>query len=171
MFNNTKLIQRSRWFLIQTYLLVATMFLPARLLAKELRRNNCWKQYLHYQKAVCKVESNHLRVKFLENCKRADVIPKFLKFRIPNNGCFDEKSVRDFQRKLLNGEILKAKVDLKSLNNTLDEKRLILKEVAPDKCLPSIVVHTRNTRITTRLEQMKTHNKGCRRSKHVLSSM
>ena len=141
------------------YLLITTMYLSARLLAKELRRNNCWKQYLHYQKAVCKVENNSLRVKFLENCKRADVIPKFLKFRVPNNGCFDEKSVHDFQRQLLNKEVLKAKGERKLLSKNLEEKRRLLREVAPTKWLPSIVVYTRNTRVMTRWEQMGTHNK------------
>ena len=92
------------------------MFLPFRLLALELKRSSCWKQYLHYEKTILKVESNSLRIKFLENCKRADLIPNFLKFRIPNNGCFDEKSIHDFQRQLLNKELLNAKQNLKSLN-------------------------------------------------------
>ena len=99
------------------------MILPYRLLAKELQRSCCWKQYLQYQKALCKVECNSLRIKFLENCKRADVIPKFLKFRIPNNGCFDDNSIHNFQKQLLNKELQRAKTDFQALNTTLEEKR------------------------------------------------
>ena len=114
--------------------------------------------YLHYQKALCKLENNSLRVRFLENCKRADIIPKFLKFRIPNNGCFDEKSIHDFQIQLLKKELQKAKGDLNSWRNNLDEKRRQLSSVAPTKCLPSIAIHTRIARVKTRCKQKRTHN-------------
>ena len=134
------------------------MFLPIRLLALELKRSGCYKQFLHYQSALIKVERNSLRIKFLENCKRADVIPKFLKFRVPNNGCFDERSIHDFQRKLLHKELQKAKNDLKMLNDKLDEKRHLLRTTAPGKCLPSVILHTRQMRILTRQEQLRTHN-------------
>ena len=91
------------------------MFLPRRLLAYELSRNGCWRNFLHYQKALLKAETNRLRTKFLENCKRSDLIPKFLKFRVPNNGCFDDKAVHEFQKRLLNKEIMKAKDNNQSL--------------------------------------------------------
>ena len=135
------------------------MFLPVRLLALELKRSSCWKQYLHYEKTINKVENNSLRIKFLENCKRADVIPRFLKFRIPNNGCFDERSVHDFQRKLLTKELQKAKYDLQLLHKNLEEKRRQLIQVVPRKCLPSVAVHTRNSRLRTRREQSSKHNR------------
>ena len=135
------------------------MFLPLRLLALELKRSSCWKEYLHYQKFINKVESNSLRIKFLENCKRADVIPRFLKFRIPNNGCFDEKSVHEFQRQLLRKELYKAKTDLETLNISLNEKREKLKLKAPRKCLPSIILYTRYARLNTRKEQKETHTR------------
>ena len=134
------------------------MFLSLCLLARELQRSGCWKQYLQYQKAICKVESNSLRIKFLENCKRADIIPKFIKFRIPNNDCFDEKSIHNFQRNLLNKEIHKAKNDLQILTTTLNEKRQQLTSVAPEKALPSVVIYTRLTRPNTRRQQCKIHN-------------
>ena len=135
------------------------MFLPLRLLALELKRNDCWKEYLQYQKILCKVKNNNLRIKFLENCKRAELIPNFLKFRIPSNGCFDEKTVHDFQRQLLSKELLRAKNDLKVQNSTLDEKRDRLRQTAPNKCLASIVVHTRNARGKNHQTQERTHNK------------
>ena len=95
------------------------MFLPYRLLAKELQRSCCLKQFLQYQKAICKLENNSLRIKFLENCKRADIIPKFLQFRVPNNGCFDGTSIHNFQKQLLNEELQKAKNDSQTLTTTL----------------------------------------------------
>ena len=139
--------------------LVTAMFLPLRLLALELKRSYCWKHYLRYLKGVNKVESNSFRIRFLESCKRSELIPRFLKFRIPNNGCFDEKSIRLFQHRLLNKEIQKAKNDLKTSTKNLDEKRHDLQSNAPLKCLPSIALYTRETRIATRRKQLRTHNK------------
>ena len=140
-------------------LLVTTMFLPHRLLALELERSSCWKQYLHYQKTLIKVENNSLQIKFLENCKRADLIPRFLKFRIPNNGCFDEKTVHNFQKQLLKKELCRAKEDLKKTQSHLEEKRDALRNTAPDKCIPSIILHTRRMRRKARQEQSRTHAK------------
>ena len=105
------------------------------------------------------MERNSLQVKFLENCKRADLIPKFLKFRIPNNGCFDDKNVHEFQRHLLKKELIKAKNGQKGLEENLEGKRRILREVTPRNCLPSVILHTRNTRVETRREQLRNHNK------------
>merc|ERR1711888_564566 len=140
-------------------LLVTTMILPYRLLAKELQRTGCWKQYLQYQKALCKVECNSLRIKFLENCKRADVIPKFLKFRVPNNGCFDDSSVLNFQKRLLNKELQRAKTGLRALGSALEERRQQLRAVVPERTLPSVVIYTRLSRLTTRRQLTEVHNK------------
>ena len=108
---------------------------------------------------MLKEENNSLRIKFLENCKRADLIPRFLKFRIPNNGCFDDKTVHTFQQQLRNKELIRAKDDLKNIKHQLEEKRVALKNATPEKCIPSIILHTRNMRHRTRQEQSKTHAK------------
>ena len=105
------------------------------------------------------MERNSLRVKFLENCKCADLIPKFLKFRILNNGCFDYENIHAFQRQLLKKELIKVKNDQKGHEENLEGKRRILREVTPRNCLPSVVLHTRNTRVKTRREQLRNHNK------------
>ena len=47
------------------------IILPLRLMAKDLLRIGCWKYYLHYENALCKVERNILRIKYIESCKRA----------------------------------------------------------------------------------------------------
>ena len=128
-------------------------------MAKDLQRSGGWRCYLHYQKALLKVERNCLRVKFLENCKRADLIPKFLQFRVPNNGCFDDDSVHNLQKRLLNNELLKAKADRKALDSVLVERRHQLRVVVPDKTLPSVAVYTRLERRDTRRQGTEVHNR------------
>ena len=122
------------------------MFLPLRLLATELHRNGCWKDFLQYQKTLLKTENNKLRIDFLVNCKCADLIPKFLKFRIPQNGCFDDKAVHDFQKRLLNKEIIRAKETHTFLLESLDAKRLSIRLKAPTKCILSIILYTRRAK-------------------------
>ena len=85
--------------------------LPYKLLILELKKSNSLIKYLQYEKALCKVVNNKARIQFLDDCRRSNIIPKFLNFRIPNNDCFDNESVYSFQKKLLHQEIVKAKGD------------------------------------------------------------
>jgi len=135
------------------------MFLPFRLLALELKRSNCDKDFYRYLRTVRKAERNSLRIKFLQNCKQADIVPHFLKFRVPNNGCFDDQSIKQFQQKLLHKEIVKAREDQKSRISELSEQRNTIKQNAPIKTIPSIVLFTRLNRIETRKQQKATHDK------------
>ena len=135
------------------------MYLQHRLLAIELRRNGCWKDFLHYQKTLDKCENNALRIKFLENCKRADLIPNFLKFRIPTNGCFDENSIHDFQKRLLHKETIRAKENRQFLLQKLNERRTTLRDKTPAKCIPSIVLYTRIAVKEHRQKQTIVHDK------------
>ena len=98
------------------------MFLPLRLLKLELKRSDCVKQYLQYVNSLDKLDKCCLRIKFLEECRNFDIIPKFLNFRIPNNGCFDQKSIHMFQRNLLHKEIIKAKNQFSICEIRLSEK-------------------------------------------------
>ena len=86
------------------------MFLPYKLLMLECKRNDNWKDFLQYRKTVRKKENHCLRINFLENCLKANIVPRFLKFRIPANGCFDDKAVLDFQLRLLRRNYLKREV-------------------------------------------------------------
>ena len=95
----------------------------------------------------------------MENCRRADVIPRFLRFQDPNNGCFDEKSVHEFQCGLLRKEIYAAKENLKQVKEKLDRSRSSLCTKAPRRLLPLITVYTRKARVDTRRELMQRHNK------------
>ena len=138
-------------------LLVVTMYLPFRLLATELRRKNSWKIYLDYQRSIAKVENNNLRIKFLENCLQSDLIPRFLKFRVPKNDCFDNKSVHDFQRKLLKKEWIKAKDNNKICVERLDKLRSELVMRVPEKCIPSVVLYSTYFRRQLRSKLSKRH--------------
>ena len=139
--------------------LVVTMFLPHRLLALELQRNGCLKQYQEYLHTVKDLQRNSLRIKFLQNCKQANIIPRFLKFRVPTNGRFDNESVRAFQLKLLHKEIIRAKHDEKDKVEVLEKRRNAVKISAPDKTLPSIALYMRVCRQKTHHDQAKVHNK------------
>ena len=117
--------------------------LPRHLLTLQLQRSDCWKEFLQYEKHIKKLENNRLRLKFLESCKHADIIPRFLNFRIPNNGSFDKKSIHDFQCSLLRKEMISAKENHEKITNRLAEKRSELQKKCPIKCLPSIVFQVR----------------------------
>ena len=120
-------------------ILPITMFLPNKLLKTELQRNECFKLYLQYKTAVKKLDNCQLRISFLEKCRDSDIISKFLNFRIPTNGCFDQTSVHNFQRGLLIKETGKAKTLLSECQIRVDEKRFALREKVPKKCQTSFV--------------------------------
>ena len=86
--------------MIESNLQMSNMIAPRRLLAIALQREQNWKYFLKYEKLIEKIVKCEQRVVFLGNCKKADIIPKFLKFRIPNNGCFDNDAVHAFQKKI-----------------------------------------------------------------------
>ena len=135
------------------------MFLPRRLQAIELQRRKGWKYFLNYKKLIEKTVNCDQRIIFLQNCKKADIIPKFLKFRIPNNGCFDDNAVHTFQKSLLQKEISKAKEQLKILNNQSQDKLYILRDHTPAKCIPSVLFHIRHFRNELKTKTIETHCK------------
>ena len=130
----------SLFYTITTWM---NMLLLYRLLSTELSRSECMNNYLQYQKCLIKIEKNSLRQKFLDSCYKADIIPRFLKFRIPNNGVFDQKSVFEFQKGLLRKELYRAREDGRVLNATILEKRRTVQEAIPEKLLPSVAFHSR----------------------------
>lgn len=129
------------------------MFLPNKLFNWELRRNGWWKIYVRYRSSLQKLERNNLRLKFLESCSRSEIIPRFLAFRIPNNGCFDDRAVRQFQLKLLRKEIVNAKGDVKCSAEKVCLNRKEIQQHVSQKCLPSIVLHTRIYVKNVRIDQ------------------
>ena len=134
------------------------MLLPLRLLETSLKRSDGWNEYLDYTKSLVKLEHNHLRINCIESCRSADIIPQFLKFRVPNNGCFEPTIVHNFQRKLLKEELAKAKQNLEQNINNVESKRTALKNKVPPDLIPSVAVYSRCEVRETRLKVQSTHN-------------
>ena len=109
-------------------------------------------------------------IQFVENCRSADVIPKFLNFRIPNSGSFEPTAMQNFQRKLLKEELFKAKKALAEHESKVFEKRNILKSVLPSKLLPLVLLFARVKLYNRRENVEATHTKNgkvCRKNKGV----
>ena len=117
-----------------------------------MKRNGSWKEYLHYRKVLRQKENHRLRINFLENCLKANIVPRFLKFRIPVNGCFEDKAVLEFQLRLLRKEIYSARGDLRAALEKLEENRNKLKQKVKVNIIPSIILHTRYDNRTLRRE-------------------
>jgi len=130
-----------------------------RQLAQELHRSGGWKEFQQYRKELKKHQKNTLWINFIEQCKQSDLIPNFLRFRIPSNGCFDDKQVREFQHKLLRKEIFTAKTELSSCNERLTEKRNAMMKAVPRRLRPSIWLCTQVGISKVRRNQQLIHNK------------
>ena len=137
----------------------STMFLPFRLFKKELQRVDCFREYLNYVKSLKKHDNCALRISFLEQCRDSEITPKFLKFRIPNNGVFDDSSVHNFQRGLLHKEIGKARTALTQCITRLDQSRHCITQKLPSRCVPSAVIYSRIDRVAHRKATSATHEK------------
>ena len=135
------------------------MFLPFCLLALCLQRSNCWKEYRDYDRSLRKLVNFRCRIDFIEKCIQADIIPRFLKFRIPENGCFEPTAVHNFQRNLLKVELGKAKKLKENHINVIETKRTLLKDKILPKLIASVVFHTRQTVKQTRQDVQNTHAK------------
>ena len=64
--------------------------------------------FMAYRRKRLKIENTRFRQRFLLDCQKNDIIPRFLKFRVPENGCFEERIVHNFQKRLLRREIAEA---------------------------------------------------------------
>ena len=84
------------------------ILLPPPLLRLGLKRKLTWKLVLDYLKHFNNLNSNFLRIKFLRKCLVNDIIPDFLRFRVPDNGVFSDQAVHSFQLRLLRSEISQA---------------------------------------------------------------
>ena len=133
--------------------------LPYTLFKRKLQNNDCFKQYLQYKTSLTKLDNCQLRISFLEKCRDSDIIPKFLLFKIPSNGCFDQTSVHNFQNGLLVKEIGKAKVTFLECQVRLEEKRRILRVKVPYILLPSVVWYSRGERRRNRKTVESKHEK------------
>ena len=121
----------------------------------ELRRNGCWKIYLRYRTSFQKLEMNNLRLKFLENCRKADIIPMFLKFRVTKNGCFDDRNVMDSQKKLLKKEIVAARNDSKVLMEKITNFRKAIYRFCKKKDVDNELMTDINVKTLTYIKNCK----------------
>ena len=135
------------------------MFIPFRLLAISLKRTECWKVFLDYQRSLMKLVNCMCRITFLEQCYQADIIPKFLKFRIPENGCFEPTVVHNFQQNLLKRELNKAKKLKETHQNVVHTTRTMLRDSISAKLIPPVAFYTRQTVKQVRLGVQQTHSK------------
>ena len=119
------------------------MFFSYRLLAKYLKKEEQWKMFLEYERALLKRMRNSCRINFLNSCLQADIVPRFLKFRVPKNGCFEPTIVHNFQKRLLKEECNKAKKAREVHDATVKDIRDALKFSVHRRYLPSIIVHSR----------------------------
>ena len=120
-------------------LFMATVILPNFLLKKILQRHNIWICYQRYCKQLAKQIYAKKRVAFLKECKKNDLVPDFLKFRVPDNNCFDPSSVKNLQLRLLPKELHQAIEEVKRKENLQDVIRTELRETAPVHLLPMVV--------------------------------
>ena len=108
---------------------------------------------------IKKREQTFERIKFITKCRTADIIPRFLRFRIPENGCFEPTMVHNFQRKLLNQELKRAKDQLCLHNESIDRVRKEVRESVPSNYIPSIVFNTRHIIYATRSTVNERHQR------------
>ena len=92
---------------------MTTVLLPAVWLRQILKRKLTWKIVLDYLKFFKKAQVSVHRLMFLRKCLKNDLIPDFLKFRVPENGVFSDQAVHNFQLKLLRTETSRANEDKK----------------------------------------------------------
>ena len=118
------------------------MFIPWKLLKKKLNESNQFKIFVDYRRAREKWASAKSRTKFLRECLANDLIPNFLRFRIPENGCFEQTAVHNFQRRLLRAEIQKADKAVSDATEMLEKSRRKISEIAHEY-LPSIILFNR----------------------------
>ena len=99
---------------------------------------------LEHRKRYIKSATCRSRIRFLEDCLRNDVIPNFLRFRIPENGCFEPTIVHNFQRRLLKAELSKSIDDKNNAEIKLTQSRAALKLKCPAYLLPSVILYLRH---------------------------
>ena len=119
------------------------MLLPYPILTACLRKRQLWRLFLQYQRALEKYRLTMLRKEFLTDCLKNDLIPKFLSFRVPENGCFEPTAVHNFQKRLLRDSIRKATESLGNHLSNTETTRRALAAAMPHHLLLSLIWHSR----------------------------
>ena len=98
---------------------------------------------MRYQRSLRNHIHNKYRVDFLHSCLRNDLTPRFLKFRIPSDGCFEPTIVHNFHRKLSKKEISTTSARVLEVKEELDNARKEFLQYTSEATLPSKKFHTR----------------------------
>ena len=122
-----------------------TMIVPSRLFVTTLWFYDCHSLFLKYSSTYEKHLKCSFRIKFLRQCCKNNVIPRFLKFRIPNNRCFDKTIVPNFQTKLLKKELNDAHHHLKKIERSLDCYRSQFRDTVPRYIIHLVMFHIRRS--------------------------
>ena len=88
----------------------------ADILRKRYGNNDALAVFHKYQRTELKLSKTKLDLKFLLNCDRFDVIPRFLNFKVSNRKLRDSVAYRQCQRKLLTQEISAKRTKIKELS-------------------------------------------------------
>ena len=117
--------------------------LPRILFEKILEKRDALSFFAKYQRSVQKLSFCCHRIKFLSTCLKNDIISKFLRFKMPANGCFESTVVHNFQKRLLRKEKQKALQTKICLAGSLDISRRTFTSAVPRYYLPSAAFHVR----------------------------
>ena len=98
------------------------------------------------------------RAKFLCKCVEFNLIPNFLRFRVPNNGVFNDVAVNNFQRRLLKNEVSRTHRMMKELSNDISVCRSLVQTKIPSILWGSIVHVLHYSHLIESLKLDKTHN-------------
>ena len=130
--------------------------IPFKLLKKIVQQDGILTIYLDYTAALLKATNCQQRILFLKKCLSNDLIPRFLKFRIPENGCFEATMVQKLQRRLLRRELSEAHRTMIMRSDQLRKARQLLKEKCTDTSFLSVAWHSRRD---TRAERLTNHDR------------
>ena len=117
---------------------MSTVVLPPPFLMWTLKNKLIWKLVHDYASIYVKFINCHQRIKFLRVCLENDIIPDFLRFRVPENGVFSNQAVHSFQTKILRMEINKASTDEKNVEVKLERARGAVQRCLDEKFWPSV---------------------------------
>ena len=113
--------------------------LPLRLLGMEQERQHKFRFLYQYQRANLQSHHNIQRVSCLDQCLKNKVVPEFLLFRNAKNVCFDQETVKNFQRKLLTKEVARARAERAKLESKLTESRVAFIENLAGCLVPFVI--------------------------------
>ena len=96
---------------------------------------------LHYLKHFNKFHCSFLRIKFQIKCLDNDIIPDFLRFRVPDNGVFSDQAVHSFQLRLLRSELSQANADRAKASGNLVKAREVVRRGIDEMWWPSVIFY------------------------------